>query len=107
MATYTYIPVRAAITTTPTDIYTVPAGKTAMLLTAQAANIDGAAVCDVTAAVGGATKRAIASTVPVPADAALGLITGPVALDAAETIRVTASANGDLEFVGSVMEITP
>lgn len=107
MPSYAYIPVRAAITTTPTDIYTVPAGKTAMLLTAQAANIDGTAAADVTATVGGATKRALANTITVPADAALGLITGPVALDAAETIRVTASANGDLEFVGTVMEITP
>jgi hypothetical protein len=107
MPSYAYIPVRAAITTTPTDIYTVPAGKTAMLLTAQVANVDGLVAADITCVVGGTTKRAIANTISVPADASIGLLTGPVPLAAGETVRVTASANGDLEFVGAVMEITP
>lgn len=48
----------------------------------------------------------IANTITVPADATLDIITKAVYLEEGDSLRLTASANGDLEAVCSYEEIS-
>lgn len=106
----TYKNARAALTTSYATVYTCPAATTAIVLTAQAANVDGAASADVSAqwlddsAADVATR--IAETVAVPADAALNLLAGPVVLEAGDQFQAKASASGDIELSLAISEIT-
>jgi hypothetical protein len=72
-------------------------------------NIDGAVTADITASVfRSSVEYRIASTVAVPADATIVLISrdSPIYLEEGDTIRVTASANGDLQAVCSYEDIS-
>ena len=101
---------RAAVGTSYATVYTCPAATTAIVLAAQAANVDGAVAADVSAqwlddsAADVATR--IAETVTVPADAALNLLAGPVVLEAGDAFQAKASAAGDIELTLAISEIT-
>lgn len=70
------------------------------------ANVDGANNADVTVDVfRGSTAYRIAYTVVVPADASLDVISKPIYLEEGDSLRLTASAVGDLEAVCSYEEI--
>lgn len=76
-------------------------------------NVDGAAACDVTIRIhsqddGAGTGYSLVSTVSVPADATLQVITkdAPLWLEEDRSIVVTPSASNDLEFVCSYLEIS-
>jgi hypothetical protein len=98
------------IVTGGTTVYSCPENKTAILIHLQCANVDGSASADVTAhwtdySDSAAVKR-YGNTIAVPADTAVGLITGTPVLESQDTLMCTASADGDLEVSGSVLEIS-
>lgn len=95
-----------AITTTPADIITNNAASNTVLKvnTLIIANIDGTAAADVTVSVfRSSTQWRIANTISVPADSSLIVIdkNSVIYLEEGDAIRLTASANGDLEAVCS------
>ena len=102
---------RAALGTSYATVYTCPSGTTAIVLLAQAANVDGTIAADVSAqwldnsAADVATR--IVETLTVPADAAVNLLdNGPLVLEAGDQFQAKASASGDLEITLSITEIT-
>ena len=106
----TYKNASQAVGTSYATVYTCPAATTAIVLTAQAANVDGAVSADVSlqwldeSAADVATR--IAETVAVPADTALNLLAGPVVLEADDQFQAKASAAGDIELTLAISEIT-
>lgn len=107
----TYLPARAALTTTYATIYTCPAGTTAIVLAAQAANVDGVNSADVSAqwldnsAADVATR--LVEAYPVPAKSSPMLTGGPIILEANDEFQAKASATGDIELTLAILEITP
>lgn len=99
-----------AITTTPAAIISNAAasGKTLRINILFVANIDGASAADVTIDVyDGTTPYRMVSTVSVPADAVLSVIEDrPLYIMEGQSLRLTASASGDLEAVCSYEEIS-
>lgn len=90
-------------------VATVGAGKTVIVLTIRATNVDGAADATVDVEVtDGASKNAyIAYTMTVPADSSLELAgTSKIVLEAGDKLQGLASATGDIEFFVSYLEIT-
>ena len=71
------------------------------------ANIDGSAAADITVDLfRSSTAYPIASTISVPADATLDIMTKAIYLEEGDTLRCTASASGDLTAVCSYEEIS-
>ena len=71
------------------------------------ANIDGTTAADITVDLfRSSTAYPIASTVTVPADASLDLMSKAIYLEEGDTLRCTASAAGDLTAVCSYEEIS-
>jgi len=101
---------RATLTTSGVTAYTAGTGVTAIVLHLQVANVDGTNSADVTArwtddSNSDAVTR-LANTVPVPADTSISVLIGKLVLEAGDTIVGVASADGDLELSGSVLEIS-
>ena len=100
----------ATLTTTNANVYVCPANTTAIVFLGQVANRDGANSADMTMwafdTVGTVGARALAFTVPVPADSATTFLTGKLVLEANDYIFGTASANNHLDVTVSVLEIT-
>jgi hypothetical protein len=70
-------------------------------------NIDGTAAADITVDLfRSSTAYAIASTVSVPADATLDIMSKAIYLEEGDALRCTASASGDLVAVCSYEEIS-
>lgn len=70
-------------------------------------NIDGTNAADVTVDLfRSSTAYPIASTIQVPADATLDLMSKPIYLEEGDALRCTASASGDLVAVCSYEEIS-
>ena len=91
-----------ALTTTLTSLVTCTTDKVFKINSIMVANVDGTNAADVTISyndVSGATTRAIASTISVPADATLSVIdkNNGFYLTQGNIIKGSASANGDLE----------
>jgi hypothetical protein len=98
-----------AIGTSATAIVTNSAasGKVFKINALYVSNVDGTANADVTIDLfRSSTAYRIASTVVVPADAVLDVITKAFYLEEGDTLRLTASAAGDLEAVCSYEEIS-
>ena len=99
----------AALTTTLTTVLlanSAASGKVFKINSIMVANVDGTNAADVTvdintAAGGGGTSYALASTISVPADATLNLIDGNSSFYLLEdkSILGGASANSDLEII--------
>lgn len=71
------------------------------------ANVDGVSAADITVDVyRGTTPYRLAYTISVPNDSTLDLITKPIYLEEGDSLRLTASAAGDLEAVCSYEEIS-
>ena len=106
----TYKNARAALGTSYATVYTCPSGTTAIVLMAQAANVDGVASADVSAqwldnsAADVATR--LVELITVPAKAAQNLLDGPVTLEAGDAFQAKASAAGDIELTLAISEIT-
>lgn len=70
-------------------------------------NVDGTSNADITVDLfRSSTAYKIASTVVVPADAALDVLSKPIYLEEGDSLRLTANASGDLEAVCSYEEIS-
>jgi len=101
----------ANVTTIASDIVTNSAasGKVFKINSLIISNIDGANTADITASVyRSSVEWKFAHTVSVPADASLVVLSKDTTLylEENDTIRLTASANGDLQAVCSYEEIS-
>lgn len=105
----------ALSSTSPTVIVNNAAssGKAMKVIQLRATNVDGSNNCDITLKRhsqddGGGTGYALASTISVPADAALDLITenAPVGLEEDSSLVATASAENDIEVTATYYEIS-
>jgi hypothetical protein len=99
------------VTTTATALVTNPAssGKVFKINMLLISNVDGTNACDITAViVRDGTAYALASTITIPADASLVVISKDtcVYLEETDFIRLQASANSDLQAVCSYEEIS-
>jgi len=96
--------INGSATTSATDIIDVPADKLYKVNTILIANIDGTNAADITLGVSttnGSNFYNIASTISVPADSTLSLLSTTLYLDETDLLRITASANSDLEYTVS------
>lgn len=90
-------------------VATVGAGKTVIVLTCRATNVDGAsdATVDVEVTDGASKNAYVAYTMTVPADSSLELAgTSKIVLEAGDKLQGLASATGDIEFFVSYLEIS-
>lgn len=101
---------RTAMTTAGVTAYTVPAATTAIVLHLQVANVDGTNSADMTVqwldSSNSNTVTNLAKTIAVPAKTSISALTGKLVLETGDTIKGIASADGDLELSGSVLEIS-
>lgn len=101
-----------AVTTSATDIVdnTSDSGKVFKINSLTIANVDGTNAADITVDVykNQATAYHLASTITVPADATVVIISkdSAIYLEENDSIRLTASADSDLEAVCSYEEIS-
>ena len=100
----------AAVGTSATTIVSNGAASSATIrvVSMYVANVDGSSAADVTVRLATGTNAwSIASTVSVPADATVEVISGrPLYLKEGDSLTATASAAGDLEAVVSYERIT-
>ena len=97
------------VTTSATAIVTngAASGKVFKINALYIANVDGAAAADISVALfRSSVSYEIAHTVSVPADATLDVISKSIYLEEGDDLRLTASANSDLEAVCSYEEIS-
>ena len=104
VSTVTPFTIAGAVTTSPTDVIDVAADKVQKVNTIIISNVDGTNAADITVEVSvdnGSNYYKIASTVSVPADATLVVIdkNSQVYLDETDLLRLTASADSDLQYV--------
>ena len=94
--------------TSRTTMIDVPAETAVRIDTILLANIDGTNAVDATVEISndnGATYYQIASTISVPADSTLDLISRPIYLDETDIIAVTEGAGSDLAYHVSYVEM--
>ena len=94
--------------TNRTTMIDVPAETAVRIDSILLANIDGTNAVDATVEISndnGSTFFKIASTISVPADSTLDLISRPIYLDETDLISVTAGAANDLAFHVSYVEL--
>ena len=98
-----------AVTTSATAIVTNSAasGKVFKVNALYVSNVDGTSAADINVDIfRSSTAYHVAKTVSVPADATLDIISKSIYLEEGDTLRLTASANSDLEAVCSYEEIS-
>ena len=98
-----------AVTTSATAIVTNSAasGKVFKVNALYVSNVDGTNAADVNLDLyRSSTAYHIAKTVSVPADSTLDIISKSIYLEEGDSLRLTASANSDLEAVCSYEEIS-
>ena len=100
----TFKSVAANITTVPTNLYTCPAETTAIVLLAQATNVNGSDNGNITfySSINGNTELAKDFTIPVGDSAAL--LSGKLVIEAGNSIGVYANANSVLKITLSILE---
>jgi len=99
------------ITNSAQDFYTCPGSTTAIVFSIRVTSVDGANSDSISADVvdsDGSTNARLASTILVPADSSLELCgQTKVVLQAGDKIKLQGVASsGDLEALGSILEIT-
>ncbi len=98
-----------AVTTTAAALVTNAAASNKVLKinSLYIANVDGVNSADITVDIfRSSTAYRLASTVSIPGDSSLDILTKPIYLEEGDSLRVTASANGDLEAICSYEEIS-
>jgi hypothetical protein len=98
-----------AVTTSATAIVTNSAASNKVLKVnaLYVSNVDGTSAADINVDLyRSSTAYHIAKTVSVPADATLDIISKSIYLEEGDSLRLTASANSDLEAVCSYEEIS-
>lgn len=98
--------------TNATDLYQAPtsaATDRAIVLSCLVANVDGSANAAITVALTDGSNNVLstlASTITVPADSSIEIITNKVVMKQSQKLRATASNANDLEITASALEIT-
>lgn len=98
-----------SLTTAEANVYVCPAGTKAIMFFGQVANSDGSNTADLTIFAtdsSAASKKYLARTIPIPADAATTFLTGRLVLEANDYISGLSSANNHLDVTVSVLEIS-
>lgn len=101
---------RAVLTASYADIYTCPAGTTAVVLNMHSANTSTTTSRDLScqwldASASNAATR-LAEQMTIPAKEALALLNGKLVLEAGDKIQAKASAVTDVEMTVAVMELS-
>jgi hypothetical protein len=96
--------ITATVTTTATNIYTVPIGVTGIILGSQVANI-----VNTTSSISAWHSRGVVATelvkeFDIPPNDAMSIIAGKLVLESGDSIRVQAGANNTLKITLSVLE---
>ena len=104
IATITPFTIAGQVTTSATDVIDTSAETCRKINSIIIANVDGSNSADVTVEISvdnGSNYRNIAKTIAVPADASVTIIgkDNAIYLDETDLLRLTASANSDLEYV--------
>ena len=97
------------VTTSATAILTNSggSGKVLRINGLWISNVDGAVAADITVDLfRSSVAYRLASTVGVPADATIDLLSKSISLEEGDSLRLTASANGDLEAICSYEDIS-
>lgn len=97
------------VTTAATAIVTNSSGsnKVFKINALYVANVDGSTAADISVALfRSSVSYELAHTISVPADSTLDVISKAIYLEEGDELRLTASANGDLEAVCSYEEIS-
>ena len=104
IATITPFTIAGQVTTSATDVIDTSAETCRKINSIIISNVDGSNSADVTVEISvdnGSNYRNIAKTIAVPADASVTIIgkDNAIYLDETDLLRLTASANRDLEYV--------
>lgn len=106
--TETYKNAKAILGTGSTDVYTCPAATTAIVLMAQAANEKGTTAVTVTAgwtdSSNGAALTHLEKEAAIAAGAALGLLSGPLVLEAGDKFQALCSEASGIHLSLSILE---
>lgn len=102
----TFKSLAANVSTTPSTVYTCPADTTAIVLLAQASNIDSSNLGNITfyTSLNGNTELVKDFTIPVGDSAAL--LSGKLVVESGESIGVYADADNVLKLTLSILEST-
>lgn len=103
--TNTFKRILYAVPTALTTFYTVPAGKTAVVIGCQVANVDTLNHAPLDLAIkSGATTRYLARSIVIPFEASLNPLSGKLILQPGDELQARTSALNDLELILSVVE---
>jgi hypothetical protein len=98
-----------SLTTAEANVYVCPSATQSIIFLAQAANSDGANSADITmfaTDVSANSKKHLAKTIPIPADAASSFLTGKLVLEAGDYISGLATSNDHIDVTISILEIS-
>jgi hypothetical protein len=96
--------VTAEITTTSAPIYVTPNGYTAIVLMAQVSNISSSAATVTASHYFSSTTTELLKNFSVPANDAVSATMGKLVLESGHSFVASASSNGTLKIVMSVLE---
>lgn len=97
---------RAALGASASTVYTVPAATTAIVLMAQAANVDTVTVPVTATWNDGTNDTHLVKALDIPAKAAVNLLSGKLVLEAGDTLSANSDGSNKVELTVSVLEIT-
>jgi predicted aminopeptidase len=98
---------RAALTGSTAVVYTCPSATTAIVLLAQAANVDNSAAVSATATWSDGTNTThLVKAVSIPQYAAVNLLAGKLVLEAGDSVSAFSTATNRVELTLSVLEIS-
>lgn len=96
------------VTTSQQALYTCPASTTSVVHALYISNVDGGTSAKVSVTVydnSGAIEFHVGLNLPVPVEGTL-VLDKPINLEENDELRLVADANGDIEAIASVLEIT-
>lgn len=94
----------AQLTSTEASIYTAPAGKSAIILMAQIANITNTTGTVTVSHFFNSTTTELLKDFPIPGNDAASAITGKLVLEEGHELKVQASANDKFKITLSILE---
>jgi hypothetical protein len=96
--------VTANVTTISSEIYTAPAGYTAVILLAHVSNTSNSLVTVTSNHVRSTAETNIITEAPLPANDAMTLLSGKMILQTGDKLNIQASANAAAQIILSVLE---
>lgn len=96
--------ITAQLTTTPTIIYTSPAGKSSIVLMAQISNVTSSDSTTTVLHVNGATETELIWNFGVPGNDSISVTTGKLVLEEGHSLKASAGTSNSLKIVLSILE---